>query len=83
VITSPLDLVKTRLQVQQSNPTIFDYNGPIDATVKIIKREGIKALFDGVFSRILWLTPRFLIAMSTYDYVKNYFQLQHQTIMVK
>ena len=25
VATSPLDLVKTRLQVQQSNPTVFNY----------------------------------------------------------
>ena len=74
ITTSPLDLVKTRLQVQRSNPSIFDYQGPVDALLKIIKREGVKALFDGVSSRIMWLTPRFLIAMSTYDYVKNSFQ---------
>ena len=71
ITTSPLDLVKTRLQVQRSNPEIFDYNGPIDATLKIIKREGVMAFFDGVYSRILWLTPRFLVAMSTYDAVKK------------
>jgi hypothetical protein len=71
VTTSPLDLVKTRLQVQRSNPEIFDYNGLIDATLKIVKREGVTALFDGVSSRIMWLTPRFLVAMSMYDYVKK------------
>lgn len=73
VTTSPLDLVKTRLQVQLSNPAIFDYNGPVDATLKIIKREGVLALFDGVVSRILWLTPRSLVAMSTYDFAKKSF----------
>ena len=63
--------MKTRLQVQRSNMDIFDYKGPIDCTIKIIKREGVKALFDGVSARILWLTPRLSIAVSTYDYFKQ------------
>lgn len=71
-LTSPIDLVKTRLQVQASNPLIFDYTGPIDATMKIIKREGMIALFDGVAARILWLTPRLSIAVSSYDIIKTY-----------
>lgn len=69
VSTSPIDLVKTRLQVQASNPNIFDYKGPIDATIKIVKREGIIALFDGVAARILWLTPRLSISVTAYELV--------------
>ena len=61
----------TLFSVQNSNPTIFDYNGPMDAFSKILKREGAAALFDGVGSRIMWLTPRLLIAMSMYDYIKT------------
>ena len=63
--------MKTRLQVQQSNVDIFDYKGPLDCIIKIIKREGVKALFDGLSARILWLTPRLSIAVSTYDYIKR------------
>jgi hypothetical protein len=32
LLTSPLDLVKTRLQVQRSNPTIFDYEASLNTT---------------------------------------------------
>ena len=69
VATSPLDLVKTRLQVQQSNPTIFDYKSPVDAAVKIVKREGVKALFDGLAARIIWLTPRLSLAVTLYEQI--------------
>jgi solute carrier family 25 (mitochondrial citrate transporter), member 1 len=69
VSTSPIDLVKTRLQVQASNPDIFDYRGPIDATMKIVKREGFLALFDGVAARILWLTPRLSASVTVYELV--------------
>lgn len=65
--TNPMDLVKTRLQVARSNPKIFDYEGSIDCAVKIIKREGPLALFDGVLSRILLLTPRLTIAVTAYE----------------
>lgn len=70
VATSPLDLVKTRLQVQGSNPALFDYDGPLDALRKILRREGPRALFDGVLARVIWLTPRLSIAVPTYEFLK-------------
>ena len=72
-VTSPLDLVKTRLQVQASNPAVFDYSGPFDALLKIVKKEGPKALFDGVGARIIWLTPRISLAVSLYSYFRESF----------
>jgi hypothetical protein len=77
VATSPLDLVKTRLQVQGSNPVLFDYDGPLDALRKILRREGPRALFDGVLARVIWLTPRLSIAVPSYELLKLKFsQLQ-------
>jgi hypothetical protein len=70
VATSPLDLVKTRLQVQGSNPVLFDYDGPLDALRKILRREGPRALFDGVLARVIWLTPRLSIAVPSYEFLK-------------
>ena len=39
----------------------------MDATMKILKREGVVALFDGVGARMLWLTPRLSITVSLYE----------------
>ena len=43
----------------------------MDATLKIVKREGVVALFDGVTARILWLTPRLSIAITLYEKIKE------------
>lgn len=72
ILTSPVDLIKTRLQVQRSNPAVFDYTSPTDAFVKIIKREGSLALFDGLGARIIWLTPRLSLAVTIYEQIKEH-----------
>eukprot|EP00968_Pinguiococcus_pyrenoidosus_P015421 scaffold1424_cov237-Pinguiococcus_pyrenoidosus.AAC.12 len=66
-VTNPMDLVKTRLQVARSNPGVFDYEGPVDCAVKIARREGVFALFDGVGARVLLIAPRLTIAVATYE----------------
>ena len=35
---------------------------------------------DGVSARILWLTPRYVIAVSLFDYLKQRFMPQNDTI---
>ncbi|THV06046.1 mitochondrial carrier [Dendrothele bispora CBS 962.96] len=40
LILSPLDLVRTRLIVQSSNPRYRRYSGPIDALSQILREEG-------------------------------------------
>ena len=47
--------------------------GPLDALLKIVRKEGVRALFDGLGARVLWLTPRISIAVSTYEAFKNVF----------
>ena len=73
VTTSPLDLIKTRLQVQRSNMDVFDYKGPVDAFFKIVKKEGAVALFDGVGARCFWLVPRLTVAISSFEWIKAAF----------
>ena len=46
VVTNPADVVKTRIQVQKSNPELFAYDGAIDCFLKIRAR-GARP-FDGV-----------------------------------
>ena len=70
-LTSPLDLVKTRLQVMKSNPQLFDFSNPFDCAYKVWQKEGMMAFFDGVVARVLWLTPRYCIAVSLFDLMKH------------
>jgi len=75
LITYPLDLVITRLQVQkqfQTDDKDADYNGVIDAVEKIYKKEGgIKAFYSGVLPETLkGVTDSFLFFLA-YTYVRQ------------
>lgn len=54
--TTPFDVIRTRLQVQQSGPQRL-YLHPADALVKIVASEGVLGLFQGISARVLWLAP--------------------------
>ena len=71
VVTNPIDVVKTRLQVAGANPEIFGYTGFIDCFVKLVKAEGLAALFAGVSGRFKYLGPGFAIWLPTYDLLKR------------
>jgi len=70
-ITNPLDVIKTRMQVAKSNPTIFPFNNSYQCMIHLIKNEHLYSLFDGVKARILWLTPRYIVAVSLFEGIKN------------
>ena len=74
VVTNPIDLVKTRLQVARTDPTTFQYKGALDCCAQLVRREGAIALFDGVFARVLLLTPRLTIAVTAKEALMPYFK---------
>ncbi|KAJ1398596.1 X8 domain [Sesbania bispinosa] len=51
-ITTPLDVIKTRLMIQGSANR---YNGIVDCVQTIIKEEGPRAFLKGVGPRVLWI----------------------------
>mgnify|MGYP001422276291 CR=1 FL=1 len=71
-LTNGFDVVKTRRQVQTSNPELFNYKSSWDCALKIAKHEGPKAFFDGVSGRVFWLMPRCAIAMTSYEYISKH-----------
>jgi len=71
VVTSPLDLVKTRMQVQMANPTLFPFDNSWQCAKLVMKNEGVLAFFDGLVARCCWLTPRYVIAVSLFDTIKH------------
>eukprot|EP00249_Psilotum_nudum_P029082 c39297_g1_i1 orf=326-1261(+) len=74
-VTNPVDIVKTRLQVQgKSNvSSCTQYSGAIDAARSILKREGLKGFTCGITSRILWIAPSSMIMFTTYDQLMKRF----------
>lgn len=68
-ITNPMDVIKTRLQVQgksnASNNT--QYTGAIDAARSILQKEGFKGFTCGISSRVFWIAPSSMIMFTCFD----------------
>ena len=67
-LTTPADVIKTRIQVKPL-PGQTKYYGMGDAFVKILSQEGWRALFKGASMRIVRSSPQFGITLLTYEYL--------------
>uniref|UniRef100_A0AAQ5X5S9 Solute carrier family 25 member 14 n=2 Tax=Amphiprion TaxID=80969 RepID=A0AAQ5X5S9_AMPOC len=72
--TFPIDLTKTRLQVQgQSQYTEVRYRGMFHALFRIGKEEGIRALYSGISPALLRQASYGTIKIGTYNSLKRLF----------
>ncbi|XP_040035953.1 brain mitochondrial carrier protein 1 isoform X2 [Gasterosteus aculeatus] len=72
--TFPIDLTKTRLQVQgQCQYTEVRYRGMFHALFKIGKEEGIRALYSGISPALLRQASYGTIKIGTYNSLKRLF----------
>ncbi|KAB8283124.1 mitochondrial carrier domain-containing protein [Yarrowia lipolytica] len=68
----PLDLVTTRLQVQKGYLDEDDqYKSLLDAFTKIVKNEGIFALYDGAFQDTISTMVSAFFYFFAYDFLRN------------
>lgn len=69
LVNTPVELVKCRLQVQNSSSGNFRrYSGPIDVIIQTIKREGIiKGLYKGNTATLLRETPGNFVWYGLYE----------------
>lgn len=77
-VTTPLDVVKTRIQTQgdlQGCSGGGAYRGTRDAVRVIARQEGIRGFGKGLAARVLWLMPGTAITFSTFEFLKAYFKL--------
>lgn len=51
-ITTPMDVLKTRLMVQATGAR---YANIADAAISIVREEGVQSLFQGLTPRLLWI----------------------------
>ena len=72
-VTCPLDVVKTRVQVQQKLPSgEYQYKNGVDAMRQIVRNEGAGALFQGIKPRCLWIAGGTAITMVAYEEIKKF-----------
>lgn len=69
-LTTPLDVIKTRLQVQGSS---LRYTGWSDAIHSIWKREGVKGMFRGSIPRITWYIPASALTFMAVEFLREHF----------
>ncbi|XP_071463643.1 mitochondrial basic amino acids transporter isoform X1 [Marmota flaviventris] len=66
VICCPMELAKTRLQLQDAGPA-RTYKGSLDCLAQIYQREGVRGINRGMASTLLRETPSFGVYFLTYD----------------
>ncbi|KAF7238692.1 Kidney mitochondrial carrier protein 1 [Varanus komodoensis] len=75
--TFPIDLTKTRLQVQGQKNDVkhreIRYRGMVHALVKIFREEGLKALYSGIAPALLRQASYGTIKIGTYQSLKRLF----------
>lgn len=69
-LTTPLDVIKTRLQVQGS---AIRYNGWLDALGKIWLAEGLNGLFRGSVPRVIWYVPASALTFMAVEFLRENF----------
>ncbi|EFJ31048.1 hypothetical protein SELMODRAFT_169433 [Selaginella moellendorffii] len=74
-VTTPLDVVKTRLQCQGvCGAERFSSSSVLEVARTIASHEGVGALFKGMMPRILFHTPAAAISWATYEAGKSFLQ---------
>ena len=70
-ISYPFDTVRRRLQMQAEKPKEqWLYNGTLDCAVKIVKDEGVGAMFKGFAANVLRTLGGALVLVG-YDEIKR------------
>ncbi|KAM7480093.1 hypothetical protein LguiA_028306 [Lonicera macranthoides] len=69
-LTTPLDVIKTRLQVQGST---IRYKGWLDAIQRIWVSEGAKGMFRGSIPRIIWYVPASALTFMAVEFLRENF----------
>ncbi|KNC51660.1 mitoferrin-1 [Thecamonas trahens ATCC 50062] len=76
-LTTPLDVVKTRLQTQDIGAATgaairkVPYRGMVQTARTIVAEEGLRGLFAGMVPRMLFFAPGAAIAWTTYETLKH------------
>ncbi|CAH0686454.1 unnamed protein product [Spodoptera exigua] len=76
LIMQPLDLIKTRLQLQATNKNLprtdpHYYTGILDCVTKMYKHEGLSSFYKGILPPILAETPKRAVKFACFEQYKK------------
>ncbi|KAI0330140.1 mitochondrial carrier [Cubamyces sp. BRFM 1775] len=71
-LTYPFDVLRRKMQVTGMNALGYKYNGALDALRSIIRTEGIKGLYRGLWPNLLKVAPSIATSFFTYELVKDF-----------
>eukprot|EP00271_Cylindrocystis_brebissonii_P000317 TRINITY_DN10417_c0_g1_i1.p1 TRINITY_DN10417_c0_g1~~TRINITY_DN10417_c0_g1_i1.p1 ORF type:complete len:665 (+),score=106.30 TRINITY_DN10417_c0_g1_i1:188-2182(+) len=66
ILVTPMDVVKTRMTMKPQAGEV-PYTDGLDCVRQIVAKEGVGALFQGCFTRVLRISPQFGITLMIYD----------------
>ena len=72
-LSTPVDLVKCRLQVQRQSKSLAYYKGPIDCLRKVVHEEGLQGLYRGQVTMLMREMPLFATQFGTYFLARKIF----------
>lgn len=73
-LTTPADVIKTRLQVA-ARAGQTTYTGLTDCAVKIMREEGVMAFWKGAGARMMRSSPQFGVTLMTYELLQRLFKV--------
>lgn len=70
-VTTPFDVVKTRLMTQgaatSGSTAVVPYKGVVDGLTRIAREEGFGALFSGIAPRVVWISVGGAVFFGSYE----------------
>ena len=83
-VTNPMDVIKTRLQIELGEKilqgNVLNEKGRLKSIViarDIVSNHGVKGLFAGLIPRLVKIAPASAIMISSYEYCKRHFVLNN------
>ncbi|KAJ2776688.1 S-adenosylmethionine transporter [Coemansia interrupta] len=69
-VTTPLDVVKTRVMLSQRGSGRAEYSGIWPTLLRIAREEGPRALFSGIVPRTVWISIGGFVFLGSYEKAK-------------
>ena len=66
-VSMPVDIAKTRIQNMKVVAGVPEYRGPTDVVVKIVRNEGVAALWKGFVPAYLRQGPHTVLTLIVFD----------------